>query len=205
MAVTDALVSVLRSAEAPDRQLWVSVKVGLNVGKVNLELGLDPEDDETAEEAIIPLGMLKNIGPVDKSRKLFKRIRKCENVRIAKLRVHDLGCDWHLSPHILSKKLVNFLKALPSNQGANPAGVFVIAYSLGGVITRHAENQAPLLFSGVIYDDESGDVSKREDILAITMCKESGLVNVCGPHSPHPLIRRTTFRYKHTLKYLRRL
>lgn len=143
--------SILRSAEAPHRQLWVPIKVGLNVRKVNLELGLDPEDEEKSEETIIPSGMLKNIGPVDISKRLFKRLRECENVRNGKLRVHDYGYDWRLSPHILSKKLVNFLKTLPSNQGDNPAGAFVIAHSLGGIITRHAVNQAPSLFSGVIY------------------------------------------------------
>lgn len=143
--------SILRSAEAPHRQLWVPIKVGLNVRKVNLELGLDPEDEEKAGESIIASGMLKNIGPVDISRRLFKRLRECENVRTGKLRVHDYGYDWRLSPHILSKKLVNFLKTLPSNQGENPAGAFVIAHSLGGIITRHAVNQAPALFSGVVY------------------------------------------------------
>lgn len=143
--------SILRSAEAPHRQLWVPIKVGLNVRKVNLELGLDAEAEDKAEETIIPSGMLKNIGPVDISKRLFKRLRECENVRNGKLRVHDYGYDWRLSPHILSKKLVNFLKTLPSNQGDKPPGAFVIAHSLGGIITRHAVNQAPSLFSGVVY------------------------------------------------------
>lgn len=143
--------SILRSAEAPHRQLWVPIKVGLNVRKVNLELDLDPEAEERAEESIIASGMLQNIGPVDISKRLFKRLRECENVRNGKLRVHNYGYDWRLSPHILSKKLVNFLKTLPANQGPNPAGAFVIAHSLGGIITRHAVNQAPSLFSGVVY------------------------------------------------------
>lgn len=143
--------SVLRSAEAPHRQLWVPMKVGLNVRKVNLEVGLNPEDEDRMEESIIPSGMLKNIGPIDISRRLFKRIRDCENARTGKLRVHDYGYDWRLSPHLLSKKLVEFLRTLPSNQGENPTGALVVAHSLGGIITRHAVNQAPELFSGVVY------------------------------------------------------
>lgn len=143
--------SVLRSAEAPHRQLWVPIKVGLNVRKVNLEVGLNPEDEERMEESIIPSGMLKNIGPIDISRRLFKRIRECENARSGKLRVHDYGYDWRLSPHLLSKKLVEFLRTLPSNQGENSTGALVVAHSLGGIITRHAVNQAPELFSGVVY------------------------------------------------------
>ncbi|KUI61294.1 hypothetical protein VP1G_08474 [Cytospora mali] len=143
--------SILRSTEPPHRQLWVPIKVGLNVRKVNLEVGLDPEDEERMEETIIPSGMLKNIGPVDISKRLFKRVRECENARNGKLRVHDYGYDWRLSPHLLSRKLVEFLKTLPDNQGDKPAGALVIAHSLGGIITRHAVNQAPELFSGVIY------------------------------------------------------
>lgn len=143
--------SILRSAEPPHRQLWVPMKVGLNVRKVNLEVGLNPEDEERMEESIIPSGMLKNIGPIDISRRLFKKIRDCENARTGKFRVHDYGYDWRLSPHLLSKKLVEFLQTLPSNQGNNPTGALVVAHSLGGIITRHAVNQAPQLFSGVVY------------------------------------------------------
>ncbi|KAK4693562.1 hypothetical protein P7C71_g3859, partial [Lecanoromycetidae sp. Uapishka_2] len=38
--------SILRSAKPPHRQLWVPVKVGLNIRRVNLEVGLEPEDEE---------------------------------------------------------------------------------------------------------------------------------------------------------------
>lgn len=146
--------SVLRSAQPPHRQLWVPVKVGLNIRKVNLEVGLDPEDEETMEQHIFASGMLQNIGPVDISKRLFKRLCECDNARQGKLRVHDYGYDWRLSPHLLSRKLVSFLEALPSNQPDAPAeqrGALVIAHSLGGLIARHAVNQRPELFSGVLY------------------------------------------------------
>ncbi|KXX78026.1 hypothetical protein MMYC01_205263 [Madurella mycetomatis] len=146
--------SILRSAKAPHRRLWVPVKVQLGVRKVNLEVGLDPEDEEDMENHIIADGMLKNIGPVDISKRLFKKLRECENARTGKLRVHDYGYDWRLSPHRLSRKLVEFLEKLPSNQPGTPKaqrGALVIAHSLGGLITRHAVNQRPDLFSGVLY------------------------------------------------------
>jgi pimeloyl-ACP methyl ester carboxylesterase len=146
--------SILRSAKAPHRQLWVPVKVQLGVRKVNLEVGLDPADEESMEKHIIPGGMLQNIGPVDISRRLFKKLRDCKNARTGKLRVHDYGYDWRLSPHRLSRKLVEFLEKLPSNQPNVPQeqrGALVIAHSLGGLITRHAVNQRPDLFSGVLY------------------------------------------------------
>ncbi|KAB5558013.1 hypothetical protein GE09DRAFT_1221149 [Coniochaeta sp. 2T2.1] len=148
--------SVLRSSHPPHRQLWVPVKVGLNIRKVNLEVGLDPQAEEDMEAHIFASGMLQNIGPVDISKRLFKRLRECDNARSGKLRVHDYGYDWRLSPHLLSRKLVSFLETLPSNNqpGGVPSsqrGALVIAHSLGGLITRHAVNARPDLFSGVLY------------------------------------------------------
>lgn len=145
--------SILRSAEPPHQQLWAPVKIGLNMRKVDLEVGLDHEDEENMEERIIPSGMLQNIGPIDISRKLFRKVAACENVRKGKLRLWDYGYDWRLSPHLLSRKMIEFLEKLPSNQpdSQEPRGALVLAHSLGGLITRHAVNQRPELFSGVVY------------------------------------------------------
>jgi len=74
--------SVLRSTRTK-RQVWVPVKLGLNIRKVNLEVGLEPEDDERMEETIYPSGMLQHIGPVDivriskPSPSIFSTIRIC--------------------------------------------------------------------------------------------------------------------------------
>ncbi|EPE36751.1 alpha/beta-Hydrolase [Glarea lozoyensis ATCC 20868] len=148
--------SILRATKTK-RQVWVPVKVGLNIRKVDLEVGLEPEDEERMEETIYPSGMLTNIGPVDISRRLFKRLNECENAKSGKLRVWDYGYDWRLSPHLLARKLTKFLEGLPSNQPSKdgsvqaPGGALVIAHSLGGLITRHVVNHRPELFSGVIY------------------------------------------------------
>lgn len=146
--------SVLRSAEPPYHQVWAPVKLGLNMRKVNLEVGLEDEDEERMEETIKPDGMLKHIGPVDVSRKFIKKLRSCDNAKSGKLRIWDYGYDWRLSPHLLSRKLQEYLQKLPSNQPGTPAGsrgALVISHSLGGIITRHAVNQTPDLFSGVLY------------------------------------------------------
>ena len=90
--------SILRSAEPPHRQLWVPVKVGLNLRKADLEVGIEEGDDARATSKIIPGGMLSHIGPVDISRRLFKRLRSCENAQRDRLRVHDYGYDWRLDP-----------------------------------------------------------------------------------------------------------
>ncbi|KFA63464.1 hypothetical protein S40285_00357 [Stachybotrys chlorohalonatus IBT 40285] len=57
--------SVLRSATPPHQQYWAPVKIGLNLRKANLELGLDPEDEEKSEQSIISSGMVQHIGPID--------------------------------------------------------------------------------------------------------------------------------------------
>jgi hypothetical protein len=149
--------SILRSAKPPHRQLWVPMKVGLNLRKVDLEVGLTREDEERMEETIIPSGVLSHVGPVDVCRRLMKRLRKCDNAIRGDMRVWDYGYDWRLSPDLLSKRLIEFLERLPSNRGSTNGGpptrrgATVIAHSLGGLITRHAVNQRPDLFSGVVY------------------------------------------------------
>ncbi len=144
--------SILRSAKPPHRQLWIPVKVGLNLRKADLEVGLSPEDEENMEDRIIPSGMLTHVGPVDISRRLLKRLRGCKNAKSGRLRVWDYGYDWRLSPHLLSQRFTRFLEGLPSNQDeATNAGATIIAHSLGGLITRHAVNRRPELFAGIVY------------------------------------------------------
>ncbi|CAG8121478.1 unnamed protein product [Penicillium olsonii] len=147
--------SILRSAKPPQRQLWVPMKVGLNLRKVDLEVGLNPEDEERMEETIIPSGVLSHVGPVDVCRRLMKRLRKSDNAMRGDMRVHDYGYDWRLSPELLSRRLIAFLESLPCNQrsatGEPGRGATVIAHSLGGLITRHAVNERPDLFAGVVY------------------------------------------------------
>lgn len=146
--------SVLRSAKPPNRQLWVPIKVGLNIRKVDLEVGLQPEDEENMRDYIFASEMLSHIGPVDMGRRLLKRLRACKNAQNGTLRIHDYGYDWRLSPHLLSRRLVEFLERLPSNADAktrHERGAIILAHSMGGLITRHAVNQRPELFRGVVY------------------------------------------------------
>ena len=146
--------SVLRDAKPPHRQLWAPVKVGLNLRNVNLEVGLTREEEERAQETIIPSGTLSHIGPIDICRRLLKHLRKCSNTREGKLRVHDYGYDWRLSPELLSQRFIKFLESLECNQSSTSPekrGAIVIAHSLGGLLTRYAINQRPELFAGVVY------------------------------------------------------
>lgn len=56
--------SELREITPVNRKVWVPIKVGLNLRKVDFEVGLEPEDEERVTERIIPDGMLTHIGPV---------------------------------------------------------------------------------------------------------------------------------------------
>ena len=146
--------SILRSAKPPNRQLWVPIKVGLNIRKVDLEVGLQPEDEENMKDHIYASEMLSHIGPVDMGRRLLKRLRACKNAQNGTLRIHDYGYDWRLSPHLLSRRLIEFLERLPSNAAnvsGHKKGAIVLAHSMGGLITRHSVNQRPELFRGVVF------------------------------------------------------
>lgn len=146
--------SILRSSKPPNRQLWVPIKVGLNLRKVDLEVGLQPEDEENMKDHIFASGMLSHIGPIDMGRRLLKRLQACKNAQNGTLRIHDYGYDWRLSPHLLSRRLIEFLEKLPSNADIVPShrrGAIVLAHSMGGLITRHSVNQRPELFRGVVF------------------------------------------------------
>ena len=145
--------SILRST-VTNQQLWVPLKVGLNMRRVDLEVGLEAKDEEKMEESIFPSGMLTHVGPIDIGRRLLRRLKHSKNATQGRLKVHNYGYDWRLSPALSSCKLIAFLESLECNQkGVFPPlrGATVIAHSLGGLITRHAVNQRPELFAGVVY------------------------------------------------------
>lgn len=126
----------------------------MNLRRVDLEVGLNPEDEERMPDTIVPSGVLSHIGPVDICRRLLRSLKKSSRARPDQLRVHNYGYDWRLSPHLLSRQLINFLESLECNKlgvTGHGRGAVVIAHSLGGLITRHAVNQRPDLFAGVIY------------------------------------------------------
>lgn len=155
--------SILREASGQKRRVWIPLRVGLNLRKVNLEIGLNDEDEEAMAQKIIPDGMLTHIGPVDIGRRLLRKLRagQCApgaNGKQFGRTTHEYSYDWRLSPHILSSQLITFLETLPCNQDNGPGqprkagrGALVIAHSLGGLIVRHAINQRPELFSAVLF------------------------------------------------------
>ncbi len=77
--------------------------------KVNLDGRAGPGDEEEMERSIFASGMLQHIGPVDISR---RAVQEAAGLR---QRAHGAakgattnGYDWRLSPHLLSRKLMQF-------------------------------------------------------------------------------------------------
>ena len=146
--------SILRDARPPHRQLWAPVKVGLGLRDADLEVGLTRGEEEHAHKKVFSSGVLSHIGPIDICRRLLKHTRKCPNARHNRLRIHDYGYDWRLSPDLLGERLIRFLESLNCNEPGTPRekrGATIIAHSLGGLITRWAINRRPELFAGVVY------------------------------------------------------
>jgi pimeloyl-ACP methyl ester carboxylesterase len=137
--------SILRDRKS-GRRIWIPIKVGFNIRKIDLTVGIRDEDELEMEDSIYPSGMLTNIGPVDISGKLIRKLASQKNCR-----VHEFGYDWRLSSDINSKKLVQFVQKIVAKHKSGKRGVFVIAHSMGGLIAHHAMQTEPQLFRGVVY------------------------------------------------------
>ncbi|KAF5135305.1 hypothetical protein DV495_000935 [Geotrichum candidum] len=142
--------SILRD-RASGRRLWIPIKAGFNLRKIDLTVPPRDEDEYNMINKVYPDGMLSHIGPIDISRKLIKKLRAHP-----KCRVYEFGYDWRLSSDINSDRLVEFLKTLPSNKyydekSGRRKGAIVIAHSMGGLVAHHAMQQDPTLFRGLVY------------------------------------------------------
>ncbi|KAK9475774.1 hypothetical protein V1514DRAFT_286822 [Lipomyces japonicus] len=134
--------SILRDSHTGKR-VWIPLKVGLNIRKINLEIGLSDQDEADVTKDLYPDGMLTNIGPVDVSRRLKRRLAMNANCNVV-----EFGYDWRISCEIVVDQFIDFLKQLPS---AKTKGVMVIAHSMGGLIAHSAMQREPSLFRGLLY------------------------------------------------------
>lgn len=134
--------SILRDCNTKKR-VWIPIKAGLNLRKIDLYIGPTEQDEKDQESKIKPDGMLTHVGPVDISKKLIKKL-----AANPKLTVHEFGYDWRLSGSYNSDKLAQMLQKIKDKTG-KPA--YVIAHSMGGLIAHHVMNQNPELVRGLVY------------------------------------------------------
>lgn len=132
---------ILRDAKTHKR-VWIPLKAGFNLRKIDLLLGPLLQDELKATDLIFPDGVLKNVGPIDICKRLIKRLDSNP-----KTVVREFGYDWRLDLNQTSDQLVDFLKKLRRETG-KPS--IVIAHSMGGLVTHGALNKNPELFRGII-------------------------------------------------------
>ncbi|GMM55653.1 hypothetical protein DAKH74_022690 [Maudiozyma humilis] len=143
--------SILRDATTRKR-VWVPLKAGLNLTKIDLYIGPTEQDEIDAQKKIIPDGMLTHVGPVDISRKLIKRLDANPKVHI-----ETFGYDWRLSLEIPCEQLTQRLRELYEKQktdprfNGKPKGTYILAHSMGGLIAHKVLKDHPELVRGIVY------------------------------------------------------
>ncbi|SMN21037.1 similar to Saccharomyces cerevisiae YJR098C Putative protein of unknown function [Maudiozyma saulgeensis] len=143
--------SILRDAKT-HRRLWVPIKAGLNLTKIDLYIGPTEQDEIETQKHIIPDGMLTHIGPIDISRKLIKKLESNPKVHI-----ETFGYDWRLSLEIPCEQLIKRLKQLWEKQKKDPKykgkpkGTYLLAHSMGGLIAHKVLQEHPELIRGIVY------------------------------------------------------
>lgn len=137
--------SILRDS-ATGRRVWVPIRAGFNIRKIDLLVGPTDQDEVRAQQQIHPDGMMTHLGPVDIAKKLKGKMST------ARTRVTEFGYDWRLSLDISSQQLHELLKRLDDTKPAGfRKGAIVIAHSMGGLVAHHAMLRDPSLFRGLVY------------------------------------------------------
>ncbi|QLL31270.1 hypothetical protein HG536_0B01320 [Torulaspora globosa] len=136
--------SILRDAKT-NRRVWIPIRAGLNIRKVDLLIGPTDEDEAQAQRIIKPDGMLTHIGPVDVSKRLIKKLKSNPNVE-----VENYGYDWRLSLDISAEQLRQKLQDIYDSQTVKK-GTFIIAHSMGGMVAHKVLQDHTHLIRGIIY------------------------------------------------------
>lgn len=141
--------SVLRNA-LTHRRIWIPIKAGLNIRKIDLLIGPNDKDEFKTEKKIIPDGMLTHIGPVDISKRLIRKLKANPKVK-----VENFGYDWRLSLDISAEHLRKKLESIYSKQ-KQKKGTYVIAHSMGGLVAHKVLQEHTHLIRGLIYAGAPG-------------------------------------------------
>lgn len=134
--------SILRDAKTHKR-VWIPIKAGFNLRKINLLLGPDQECETKATDLIYPDGILANIGPIDICKRLIKKLSHNPKVNLK-----EFGYDWRLSADTTAVLLEKFLQEIYDKTGKP---TLVIAHSMGGIITHGTLQLNPKLFRSMVY------------------------------------------------------
>ncbi|AQZ14123.1 YJR098C [Zygosaccharomyces parabailii] len=136
--------SILRD-KATGRRVWMPLKAGLNLKKIDLRIGPKDEDELNELNHIYPDRILSHVGPVDICKRLLKKLRSNPN-----LRVTDFGYDWRISLDLSAEQLCKKLQKLYDTQKIKK-GTIIVAHSMGGLVAHKALQECTHLIRGIIY------------------------------------------------------
>ncbi|SCU96836.1 LADA_0H03004g1_1 [Lachancea dasiensis] len=136
--------SILRDSHTK-RRVWLPIRAGFNIRKVDLLIGPDQDSENVAQSKIFSDRMLTHFGPVDVCKKLIKRLDSNPNVTI-----EEFGYDWRLSLHIPAEQLAAKLQDIYDKQKVKK-GTFIIAHSMGGLVAHKVLQDHTNLVRGIIY------------------------------------------------------
>lgn len=136
--------SVLRDS-VTNRRVWIPIRAGLNIRKIDLRIGPTDEDEMKAQKLIKPDGMLTHIGPVDVSRRLMRRLKSNPKVK-----VENYGYDWRLSLDLSAENLRQKLQEIYDRQKVKK-GTFIFAHSMGGLVAHKVLQNHTHLIRGIVY------------------------------------------------------
>lgn len=141
--------SILRDKRTTKR-LWIPIKAGLNLRKIDLRIGPNDEDELETMKHIYPDGILSHVGPIDICKRLIKRLKSNPKVRLT-----NFGYDWRLSLDISAEQLCDKLQKIYDSQEVKK-GTYIVAHSMGGLVAHKVLQEKTHLIRGIIYVGSPG-------------------------------------------------
>ncbi|KAM0786141.1 hypothetical protein ACM66B_006949 [Microbotryomycetes sp. NB124-2] len=170
--------SVLRDKKT-HRRLWIPIKTGLTIRKVDLSIGLTDQDEaQTSDTIIASTQVMQIVGVLDLGKRLKDKIKSLEAKTTAEAAafaaaptpdrpphpapVHFVnhGYDWRRRLELSSAELIERLERLKQEskergegKDGQGEGATVIAHSMGGLVLLHAlaTCKDPTIFKGIIF------------------------------------------------------
>lgn len=102
------------------------------------------------DENIVATKILKKVGPIDIMNKLVSQMRHVSEQK-DDLTVWEFPYDWRLALDVTSEKLKTFIQENIKPKEGERNDIFVVAHSMGGLITHKIMNENPLWFKGIVY------------------------------------------------------
>ncbi|XBW35570.1 hypothetical protein QEN19_001144 [Hanseniaspora menglaensis] len=103
-----------------------------------------------ADENIKATKILKKVGPIDIMNKLISHMRHLSEQK-SDLNVWEFPYDWRLALDLTAEQLKDFIKNNIKPKEGERNDIFVVAHSMGGLITHKLMNENPLWFKGIVY------------------------------------------------------